>query len=259
MKTFVLVTPENVEFEYRIAGVVRRGLAWLVDQLLVATAVEAVLVPTTLLIPAFRGFAMALQFIGYFAVTTLFPIVFEARDGQTPGKKALHIRVISDRGTPPTTSEIVVRNLARAVDALPLAYLLGGLCCWLRRDGRRLGDRAGGTIVVEHRGLASPRAFRSPDAGRFNTFLEDRALLAKVRRRLDLEDREALIDLCLRRAFLEEGARLRLFGLYADFLRSRLPGTDLTGLADERLVVNCVEALLAGPKKAPGAAAAPRI
>ena len=45
--------------------------------------------------------------------------------GQTPGKKALKIRVIRDDGTPVTIHEVLVRNILRLIDFLPVA-LWGG-------------------------------------------------------------------------------------------------------------------------------------
>lgn len=252
MKTFAIVTPENVELEYRVAGVTRRGLAWALDQLFVGTAVLAILYPLRYLAPVLGGFGAAVQFLVYFAVSTLYPICFEARDGQTPGKKALKVRVFSDRGTPVTLAEAVLRNLLRAVDALPFFYLLGGISASLSRDGRRLGDRAAGTLVVEELRRAAPSAFRAADSGRHNTFLENPAIFALARRRLSPDDREALLDLCLRRDLLDERPRLALFGRYAGYLRRKLARPDLAEIADERLVFNCVEALLRDRRRPTG-------
>jgi len=245
VKAFALVTPENVEFEYRLAGLARRGIAWGIDQAFVAIAVAALAYPLGLLLPVVRGFGLAAELVAYFAVSTLYPIVLEWRRGQTLGKRAMRIRVLSERGTPVTLSEAAVRNLVRVLDAIPLAYLVGGLAAWISRDAKRLGDLAAGTIVVEEASLSAPASLRDADAGRHNTFREEPGLLTLARRRLSPADLEMLLDLCLRRATLDETARLDLFARAAGRVRALLARPALDAVADERLVVNCVDALLA--------------
>ena len=244
MRVFALVTPENVEFEYRLAGVARRGIAWGIDQLFVAIAAAALTFPVGRLLPLLRGFGVAFYFVAYFVLSTLYPILFEWRRGQTPGKRAMRIRVLSDRGTPATLPEAAVRNLMRVLDALPMVYLVGGLAAWISRDAKRLGDMAAGTIVVEETSLSAPASMRDADAGRHNSFREDPALRALARRRLSPADLEMLLDLCLRRSTLDEASRLALFALAARRIRSLIARPALDAVADERLVVNCVDALL---------------
>jgi hypothetical protein len=76
-------------------------------------------------------------------------VAFElGMDGQTVGKRALGLRVLCDDGTPVTLSASMVRNLLRTVDFLPLFYGLGVAAMLSNRDFKRLGDLAGGTVVV---------------------------------------------------------------------------------------------------------------
>jgi hypothetical protein len=58
------------------------------------------------------------------------------------------IRVMMANGLPLTPAGCLARNLLRAIDMLPLFYGFGILSMLLRRDARRLGDLAGGTLVV---------------------------------------------------------------------------------------------------------------
>jgi hypothetical protein len=51
-------------------------------------------------------------------------------------------------GLPVTPAGCLIRNLMRAVDMLPLFYGFALVSMLLRRDARRLGDLAAGTLVV---------------------------------------------------------------------------------------------------------------
>ena len=62
--------------------------------------------------------AFTVQF-GYFAM-------FEALwNGQTPGKRWTHLRVIQDSGRPISAYDAILRNLLRIVDTLPSLYAIG--------------------------------------------------------------------------------------------------------------------------------------
>jgi hypothetical protein len=69
-------------------------------------------------------------------------------NGATPGKRACHLRVLHDDGTPIGWRASVVRNTLRAVDFLPVMYGFGLIACICNRDFKRLGDLAAGTLVV---------------------------------------------------------------------------------------------------------------
>jgi len=67
--------------------------------------------------------------------------------GQTPGKRALGLRVVAMDGGAVGALASSIRNVALLVDALPFAYLLGLATMVSTRQFRRLGDLAGGTRV----------------------------------------------------------------------------------------------------------------
>jgi uncharacterized RDD family membrane protein YckC len=140
-------TPEGIELTLRVAGPVPRALAWTLD-LLIRFAVLAIIQIPLAMLGRF-GFGMAL--IVYFLMEWLYPTVFEALRGATPGKKAFGLRVLQDDGTPLTWGSALTRNLLRAVDFLPLMYGFGLVCMFVNRDFKRLGDLAAGTVVVYHK------------------------------------------------------------------------------------------------------------
>ena len=85
---------------------------------------------------------------------------FEARTGQTPGKRWRGIVVMHVDGRPLDPRGAVIRNVARIVDFLPSYYLVGTLVALGSGPQRRqrLGDRMAGTIVVPIRPAIVPPA-----------------------------------------------------------------------------------------------------
>jgi uncharacterized RDD family membrane protein YckC len=152
-------TPEGVALNLRCAGVMPRALAWLIDLLIRLAFAFAVLSVLGLLGGAGVGVALVLLFLVLWA----YPIAFEVwRDGKTPGKSSLGLKVVNDNGTPVTWLPSVVRNLMRTVDMLPVLYGFGLASSLLDPASRRLGDHVAGTLVVyDERAPARPPA---PDA-----------------------------------------------------------------------------------------------
>ena len=157
---YTLETPENIEVHFELAGLGTRFCAMLVDSLLLA-AVSLVL----LLFMALMDFSVSSLFeskgsrhwlaaaIAAVLIVLLsegYFILFEwLMRGQTPGKKALKIRVIRDDGTPATIRELLVRNILRLIDFLPFSYGVGAIVMFASRLSKRLGDIAAGTIVIK--------------------------------------------------------------------------------------------------------------
>ncbi|MEA2458667.1 MAG: hypothetical protein QOC95_1639 [Thermoleophilaceae bacterium] len=83
------------------------------------------------------------------AATLVYFIVSEAASGQTVGKRALGIKVVRSDGSRAGAGPIVVRNLLRLVDALPIAYIVGLVTILATgRRRQRIGDMAADTAVV---------------------------------------------------------------------------------------------------------------
>ena len=120
-------------------------LAWLIDFMLRVVVAIGLSIPVAVL----GSFGMGLALIIFFVLEWFYPVVFEVlRDGSTPGKKMLDLRVVHADGTPVGWSSSMLRNLLRAADFLPLFYGIGFLCALLSGNFRRLGDLAAGTLVV---------------------------------------------------------------------------------------------------------------
>ena len=163
-------TPEQVTFSYTIAGVGSRAAAALID-LLICLAIMLLLSLAVggLVNVAARGSALdrtltawayTLFVVGQFLVIWGYYVLFEGmRDGQTPGKRYLGLRVVQDGGYSVGFQVSAVRNLARAIDMQPgFTYGVGILAALLTRRAKRLGDVVAGTIVVHERVGAAPVA-----------------------------------------------------------------------------------------------------
>jgi len=170
-------TPEGIELTLRLAGPVSRALAWMIDLVLRLTAFGILSIPVSLL----GGVGAGISFILWFGLEWFYPTLFEVYGGgATPGKRALGLIVLHRDGTPVGLPASVTRNLLRAVDFLPLLYGFGLLSIVLSRDFQRLGDIAGGTLVVYREAStqhsAIPAASPVPPAVPLSS-LEQRTLL----------------------------------------------------------------------------------
>ena len=136
----------------RAAGYPVRSMAFLIDALIRYTIVSGV--ATTLGAGGRVGVGVLL--IVAFLILWLYPVIFELTPAAaTPGKRAMGIQVMMANGLPLTPAGCLIRNLMRTVDMLPLMYGFAIVSMLMRRDARRLGDLAAGTVVV-YRDRASP-------------------------------------------------------------------------------------------------------
>ena len=184
-------TPEGIELTLRLAGPVPRALAWSLD-LLVRVAI---LIGVATLAGLLGTFGWSLVFLTAFALEWLYPVVWEVkRDGATPGKRALGLRVLRDDGTPVDWAAALTRNLLRAIDFLPFVYGFGLAAMLASRDFKRLGDLAANTLVVYRADEA--RGYPIPDA----TPLASAMVLTAAEQRSVLEFAERLPSLTPERA-----------------------------------------------------------
>lgn len=138
-------TPEGITLSLRPAGIVARGLAYLIDLAIRGSIFIAVAITVGVMGKA----GVAVLLLVYFGLEWFYPVVFElTRAAATPGKRALGLRVVMDSGLPVTPAASLTRNLLRAADFMPAAFGAGLVSMLWRRDSKRLGDLAAGTLVV---------------------------------------------------------------------------------------------------------------
>ncbi|MBI2685150.1 MAG: RDD family protein [Acidobacteria bacterium] len=240
-----LQTPEGMEFSLPLAGPVSRLLALWIDLAVVMVAGAMIQRALGVLAAVSADAAQGLMTVMYFVVSLLYGILCEwLWQGQTVGKRMMGIRVMDRDGLPIHVSQIVVRNLLRPVDMLPMFYLVGGMVALASRYGQRVGDKAANTVVVYSRQVEPPD-WQKLLAGKFNSMLEHPHLAARLRQRVSPELAGVALDALVRRDQLDDGARVELFRELAERLRQMVefPAEAVEALSDEQYVRNTVEIL----------------
>lgn len=252
-------TPEGIVFSMQLASPVARCLAWAVDALCVMVTAIVVQIIVGIFSLVSSDVAGAMMFIMMFVLQIFYPILSEwFWRGQTVGKRVLRLRVMDAQGLRLHFSQVVIRNLLRAVDFLPALYLTGGITTLFNRRAQRLGDLAANTIVVRQPRLAEPN-LDSLMAGKFNSLRLHSHLAARLRQRVTPVEASAALQALVRRDELEPVERVKLFAAMAAHFKAlvEFPPEDIEALPDEQYVRNVVDILFRprlsvdrGPSKA---------
>jgi len=146
--------------EFETASVASRSLAQALD-LAVRFGLFYVIVIVAGLLSAAIGTtpAIVLIIVGAFLVIFGYPAALETRwNGQTIGKRALGLRVVTVEGSPVRFRHSAIRSLLSIVDFfLPPVGVSATCVSLLNRRNQRLGDVFAGTIVLRERtGAAFP-------------------------------------------------------------------------------------------------------
>ena len=238
-------TPEGVTFRLPIASPIIRMLACCLD-LLISGGISAMMLQ--FLAPLAKiaiDYYAAITTLVYFLVNLLYSMVSEiAWRGQTPGKRMLKLRVVDSQGLRLDASQLIIRNLMRPADMLPLFYLVGGLVSIFHRYGQRLGDIAAGTVVIRVLDHKQPE-LENLFGGKFNSLAEHGHLAARLRQKISPNLASLTLEALLRRDALEPQARLALFAELAGYFKSQVPfpAEASEQLADEQYVRNVAEIL----------------
>jgi uncharacterized RDD family membrane protein YckC len=116
------------------------ALAWIlvgaVVALIVGSGLKTGIFPYVFILPA------ALVYFFYH------PVLEVMMRGRTPGKRMAGARIVTLEGATPSTGALLMRNLFRLIDSLPIMYLVGLVCCIFTAQRVRIGDLAAGTLLV---------------------------------------------------------------------------------------------------------------
>lgn len=160
-----ILTGEAVELDLRPARLGSRLLAKLIDlgvQALLLTGLAAVLSQIT--VDSAGTSAIGLTML--VAVLVGYPLLLETLwRGKTLGKAALGLRVVRDDGGPIRFRHALVRALVGAFVDFGITVGAGAvICSLLHPAGKRIGDIAAGTLVVQERipSRAGPVAVMPP-------------------------------------------------------------------------------------------------
>ena len=124
------------------------------------------------------------------------PVLEILMAGRTPGKRIAGVRIVTTEGTAPSAGAMIVRNLFRFIDGLPLLYVVGLACTIMTQRHQRVGDLAAGTLLVYDDSSKAESLDSLPHAG--------------VASGMSTADAELVQDLIERWWTLDEAQRLEL-------------------------------------------------
>jgi uncharacterized RDD family membrane protein YckC len=236
-----IATPEGVLFRLPLAGPASRLYAMMLDSVIVLGAVNGVGLLVYWIFSKAPGFGFMVITLVEFAIGFAYSALLEGFwNGQTIGKRLFHLRVIDQDGLPIRMEQAWVRNLMRVFDALPFAYLVGGLSVLTSPVMQRFGDRVAGTLVVRQTPLAAPEEefwMRQ----KYNSFMDYPAIAMKLRRAATPELASVIQDALRRRNQLAAYARREIYRDLAAYLQNEVspfPDELVERLSDEQYLIN---------------------
>jgi uncharacterized RDD family membrane protein YckC len=154
----------GIEVSLPVAGPGARSFAFIIDWHIRLILALAWYVVATLIYnrefslqppPSFGETWFAVILLPTLAIYFLYhPVLEIIMRGRTPGKRGVGIRIVTRAGGPPGPGALLVRNIFRLIDSLPVAYGVGLTLMVLTRESLRCGDMAAGTLLVYERPAA---------------------------------------------------------------------------------------------------------
>lgn len=163
MQTISVRTTQNVFIQYPLASVGDRILGYLIDQLIFVVYFFIVIAIAISIDLQGVWVLVAVLSIPYILYRLLFEIFM---NGQTPGKRAMQIKVVRINGTPATVGDYVLRWIFGLVELNVGNGLIAMLTIVINGKGQRLGDLVAGTTVIkliEQRQATAQEVFVSPE------------------------------------------------------------------------------------------------
>ena len=229
-----LELPEEIDLQVEVANVGSRTLAILVD-IGMGALVLVIVYGLTLLFARDAANDWLTRLSSNALTTLLILLIFGFQwcyfnlfewlwNGQTPGKRLLHLRVIKVDGSPVSWIDVLLRNLSRPVDTLGPMGLIGLLMIFVSRKGQRLGDLMGQTLVI-HETQIDWSIFDQLEHAATKT--AGSTTVAAPAIRLNSAQWELLHRYLNRREHFEADVRQRLARLLYDALKPAVQGTEL--------------------------------
>jgi uncharacterized RDD family membrane protein YckC len=252
-----IATPEGVLFRLPLAGPASRLYALLLDMVIVLGAVNGIGLLLYWIFAKTPGFGVMVITLAEFVIGFAYGALLEGFwNGQTIGKRVLHLRVVDQAGLPLRLEQAWIRNLMRVVDALPFAYLVGGISAMSSPAMQRFGDRVAGTLVVRQTPLALPgEGFWTHQ--KYNSFTQYPAIAMRLRRAATPELASLIQDALRRRNELAPYSRREIYRELATYIQteiSQFPDELVEMLSDEQYLINASGILFADqrPSRVPG-------
>ncbi|GHV40870.1 RDD family protein [Spirochaetia bacterium] len=241
-------TPEGIEFVLFPAGPLIRSCAWGIDQLIQWTLILILSIVSGVL--GRRSGGLWLLLILFFCIDWFYHVIWEVLfRGQSPGKRIMGIRVVGSGGEPVSPGGSFLRNLLRFADTFLFLYPIVLVCMSASQGFRRLGDWAGGTLVV-YTGPALPRfrpAAVPPVPGLAGLELPGRRLIGT----LSFEEKQAILMFARRYPLLGKARADEIAAAFTAQLRDPAAGDGTEGPSPSAFLLGVAQVLENGAS--PGA------
>lgn len=140
-------TTQNVFLEYNLAGLGEQILAFLIDFFVMFLYVWLYIKFSEYIFMLTSPTLILLTLILPLSTYTLVQEVFF--NGQTIGKRIMHIKVVTSNGRQPSLTQYVVRWLFRIIDIWATLGILGIIVAATNEYYQRLGDLAADTCLIK--------------------------------------------------------------------------------------------------------------
>jgi uncharacterized RDD family membrane protein YckC len=149
----------GVDVELQLAGPGGRSYAFVIDWHIRFLAAAAWFIGGTIAFTGALRFLQPDEFDASYELVVVIPSIVIyflyhpaleiALRGQTPGKRMAGVRLVAlADGGAPGVGALLIRNVFRVVDSLPLFYAIGLVTTLVTTNAVRIGDIAAGTVLV---------------------------------------------------------------------------------------------------------------
>lgn len=148
----VITNSQFIRLRLVPASIAQRIFARIIDVILISI-VESIMSVLITIIGHITNDYITMGVIFLYLLPLLYPLIAEIFwNGQTLGKRFMNIRVIMADGNALTTSAATIRFLLFFVDAY--FFLIGLIFMFTNKSHQRIGDMAGGCIVIAEEDFA---------------------------------------------------------------------------------------------------------
>ena len=148
MTTISIITPQNIALEYNLASIGDRIVAAIID--LAIMMAYSIIISIIMFSASFSGGKSQVLQISLFLPVYFYTLVsMLIMNGQTVGKRVMHIKPISLNGNQPTFSQYLIMWLFRMIDVWSNFGLIAIVTIIINQRNQRLGDIVAGTTFIK--------------------------------------------------------------------------------------------------------------
>jgi uncharacterized RDD family membrane protein YckC len=142
MEQFTIHTAQNISIEQSLASIAERIVAAIIDY-----AIISVYLIITMAIAGLSENYVAVIFV--LLPVMFYFFVFElSMNGQSPGKKIMNIRVVSEDGAVVSFTSVFIRWVFRIIDVLLMGGSIATVFIIFSKKNQRIGDIVGKTVLI---------------------------------------------------------------------------------------------------------------